>query len=83
MGKGNGKTDCRVYTWTFKGEIYVRKNTLNAPKRKVLSEEYLSKIMKGDISLDVPTFTNDVNALNSIVIYEDVMGESVPSATDV
>ena len=64
----------RIFTWTFKGEIFVRKNMLNAPKRKILSEDYLEKLSKGEISLD-PLYSNDC------VVIEDIMAELNPPAT--
>ena len=64
-------TQGRIFTWTFKGEVYMRKNIEGGPKRKVSSEEVLHKIENGDISLDPPTVTKYVT--DSIVVIEDVM----------
>ena len=69
-----------IYTWTFKGKVFIRKNIENGPKRKVLSEEYLSKITKGDISLDIPTApvqsdTSDSSMSPQLSLYYDVIIE--------
>ena len=77
------KTHGRIYTWTFKGEIYVRKNVENGPKRKISSENYLEKIKNGDISLDPPKTLENSEAHNSIVVIEEVMAEyTAPVAVD-
>ena len=75
-------THGRIYTWTFKGEVFIRKNIENGPKRKVLSEEYLSKITKGDISLDIPTAPVQSDTSDSVVIIEEIMAQSATSAAD-
>ena len=72
-------THGKVYTWTFKGEVYLRKNIEGGPKRKISSEECLTKIKNGDILLDPPTTSENVP--ESIVIIEDVMAEYNDTAT--
>ena len=72
----------RIYTWTFKGEIFVRKDIENGPKRKVLNEEYLSKMSSGDISLDVSDAPVNSHVPESCVIIEDIMAEPTPSSAD-
>ena len=73
----------RIYTWTFKGEIFIRKNIENGPKRKVLSEDFLSKISKGEISLDIPDTPVKSYIHESCVVIEDILAETTPStATD-
>ena len=72
-------THGRIYTWTFKGEVFIRKDAENAPKRKILSEEYLLKLSKGDISLDIPDETEVSYASQSVVIIEEVMAATSSS----
>ena len=74
MMKEMSKEQSRIYVWTFKGEIFVRKDAQNAPKRKISSENELKRIMKGEISLD-PNMT-PFNIPDSVVIYDDIMATS-------
>ena len=75
-------THGRIFTWTFKGEIFVRKNIETGPKRKILSEDYLLKLTNGVISLDLPTPPVNSHAPGSIVIIEEIMAETTPSVAD-
>ena len=73
-------THGRIFTWTYKGEIFIRKNAENAPKRKILSEQYLSKLSNGDISLDI---SDKPVVPESIVVIEDIMAApSLSAASD-
>ena len=72
----------RIFTWTFKGEIFVRKDTENGPKRKILSEDYLSKLTNGEISLDVRNESDKFHTPDSVVIIEHVMAEPTPSVSE-
>ena len=45
----------KIFVWTFKGEIYIRKNRENAPRVKIDNELDLNKIRKGTLLLDPPT----------------------------
>ena len=67
----------------IKGEIYVRKNIENGPKRKIISEECLAKLSKGDVSLDIQSKPVASKANDYYVIIEDVMSESSPSTVNV
>ena len=73
------QTQGRIFTWTFKGEVFLRKNIENGPKRKILSEDYLMKLKNGDISLNAPVHS-DIS--DSVVIYEDIMQSPVENAVD-
>ena len=73
------QTHGRIFTWTFKGEIFIRKNIETGPKRKILSEDYLLKLTNGEISLDVPTPPVNSDAPGSVVVIEDIMAETAPS----
>ena len=42
----------KIFVWTYKGDIYIRKDEWNAPKRKISAEEDLIKIKQGLISLN-------------------------------
>ena len=43
----------RIFVWTFKGDIYLRKDSIEAPKLRITSELDLEKIREGTISLDI------------------------------
>ena len=45
----------KIFAWTFKGEIFIRKNAEGAPKKKIVSLEDLTKIKNGSMSIDPPT----------------------------
>ncbi len=51
----------KFFSWTFKGEIFIRKNNDNAPKRKITSYADLTAIKQGSISIDAVAskVTND------------------------
>ena len=42
-----------VYVWTYRGDVYIRKNSDGAPKIRVNSDLELQNIMNGRTSLDV------------------------------
>ena len=42
-----------IYVWTQKGDVYMRKSVIGAPKVRVNSELDLQKIVNGYVSLDV------------------------------
>ena len=42
----------KLFVWTFKGDIYIRKDVIGAPKIRVTSELDLKKIVEGKTSLD-------------------------------
>ena len=42
----------KIYAWTFKGEVYIRKDAENAQKIKINCENDLNDIRSGTISLD-------------------------------
>ena len=42
----------KIFVWSFKGEIYIRKDSQYAPKRKINCENDLTDIRKGTVSLD-------------------------------
>ena len=42
----------KVFVWTYKGDIFIRKNTRFAPKKKIASFNDLQKIRSGEDSLD-------------------------------
>ena len=44
----------KIFTWTYKGEVYIRKDVEGAPKKKITSLEDLTNIKKGDVSIDPP-----------------------------
>ena len=50
--KEKSRAEGRIYVWTFKGDIYLRKDTIGAPKIRITSELDLKKINEGTISLD-------------------------------
>ena len=45
----------KIFVWSFKGEIYVRKAMEGAPKRKINCENDLNDIRRGTVSLDPTT----------------------------
>ena len=45
----------KIYVWTFKGDVYLRKDMVGAQKIKILSEDDLLKLMEGKMSFDKPT----------------------------
>ena len=42
----------RISVWTYKGEIFIRKSVLNAPKRKIKCTQDLDDIRGGSLSID-------------------------------
>ena len=42
----------RLFVWTFKGDIYLRKDSAGAPKVKITSELDLNNITEGKVSLN-------------------------------
>ena len=42
----------RIAVWTFKGNIFIKKECVNAPKMRISSAEDLENIKKGTLSLD-------------------------------
>ena len=51
-----------IFVWTFKGDVYVRKEGDKNPRIQITSENDLDMIRKGDITLDAPEVANDFNA---------------------
>ena len=49
----------KIYTWTFKGEIFIRKGVDGAPKRKISSLDDLTKIRSGTVSIEPPVIVTD------------------------
>ena len=55
----------KIFSWTFKGEIFIRKDVDKAPKRKITSYADLTGIKQGSISIDaVPTPTPTTTELS-------------------
>ena len=50
----------KIYVWTYKGNIFIRKGVYNAPRIKITSIDNLDDIRKGTISLE-PADTNKRN----------------------
>ena len=44
----------KIFSWTYKGEIYIRKSIDGAPKRKITCLADLTQIKSGHISIDPP-----------------------------
>ena len=53
----------KISVWTFKGNIFIRKDCVNAPKRRISSLEDLDNIKKGTLSLDPEEITGSVEQL--------------------
>ena len=49
----------KIYTWTFKGEIFIRKGVDGAPKRKISCLDDLTKIRSGTVSIEPPVIVTD------------------------
>ena len=54
----------KIYAWSFKGEIYVRKGVDGAEKIKINSEEDLNSLRRGEITLDPPNPSNLPSAVH-------------------
>ena len=71
----------KIFTWTFKGEVYIRKNVTGAPKKKIVCEDDLTNIKNGSVCIDPPNINvNDVN--DHIYVYDDETPASVPRNND-
>lgn len=42
----------KIFVWTYKGDIFIRKGVMHAPKRKITCMEILNDIKSGSISLE-------------------------------
>ena len=68
----------KIFSWTFKGEVYIRKNVVGAPKRKITSLEDLNKIKKGILSIDPPSRI----IIDSPTCITDNVNVAIPPRTD-
>ena len=57
----------KIFVWSYKGEIYIRKATDYAPKRKINCENDLDNIKRGTLSLDPVTRTRNTPLQNTVV----------------
>ena len=67
----------KIFVWSFKGEIYLRKAIEHAPKRKIDSEQDLNDLRRGTISLD-PTFRSRHTRYTTSHANTDAVVESLP-----
>ena len=51
-----------IFVWTYKGEVFVRKEGANNPRIKINSECDLNEIRKGNIATDADIDSNNVNS---------------------
>ena len=72
------RTHGRIFTWTFKGEIYIRKKVENGPKIKISCESDISDIRNGHISLDPDIQKCNVES-STFVCYDDIMAGQLPA----
>ena len=49
----------KIFVWTYKGNVFLRKDVENAPRIAVESENDLNKLRKGELSLDPPKVISD------------------------
>ena len=60
----------KIYVWTYKGDIYVRKDGEGNPRIRITSDNDLDKLRKGDISMDA-----DVNSVDNIIQREEIISD--------
>ena len=60
----------KIYVWTYKGDIYVRKDGEGNPRIRITSDNDLDKLRKGDISMDA-----DVNSDDNIIQHEEIISD--------
>ena len=65
----------KIHVWTFKGDVYLRKDAVGAPKIKVTSEQDLKQITEGTISLDRSNLS--VNTTSNENIYYILSNDSI------
>ena len=70
----------KIFVWTFKGEIFIRKNQQGAPRKKIDCEQDLDNIRNGSISLDRIVRTSPSAQLGNTAQRE--IAPNVNSATD-
>ena len=58
----------KILTWTFKGEIYIRKGNDYAPRIKITSADDLTNIKIGRKSIDPPENSNNIQSTVESVI---------------
>ena len=63
----------KIFVWTFKGEIFIRKNVENAPRKKIESEQDLDDIKKGTISLDPDVIVVSTNERGNNVVNSEIV----------
>ena len=67
----------KIFVWSYKGDIYIRKSAEYSPKIKLNCEQDLNEIKRGTISLDSVTRSR---TRNSPFIDRITAGGTVPSA---
>ena len=67
----------KIFVWSYKGDIYIRKSAEYSPKIKLNCEQDLNEIKRGTISLDPVTRSR---TRNSPFIDRRTLGGAVPSA---
>ena len=64
----------KIFAWSFKGEIYIRKASEYAPKRKINCEQDLNDLRRGTVSLDPTAYKRTSYA----TLRTDVIPRSIP-----
>ena len=50
----------KMFVWTYKGDVYLRKDAIGAPKIKINSEQDLNDIIEGKILLVNPPVSSAI-----------------------
>ena len=71
-----------IFVWTYKGDVFVRKDGENNPRIKIISEDDLNKLRSGEINMNAAEIADDatlqppdadaVSAVNNEVSPSDV-----------
>ena len=68
-----------IFVWTYKGDVFVRKDGENNPRIKIISEDDLNKVRSGEINMDAAEITDDVGQRFDLEAVSSVNNEVLSS----
>ena len=54
------RVEGKIYVWTYKGDVFLRKDAIGAPKIPILSQKDITDLMEGKKSLDRQTLATEM-----------------------